>query len=340
MSPRPSTPVTARELLALTFGGLTLTALALLGFSYLGPLGAPDAAPWMDPVGRLRLLRLLAAAVTGAALGLGGAATQGLLRNPLAEPYVLGLSSGAGVGVRLAGALAAAGVLPAAAVAAGLPLIAFAGAAAAGVMVYAIAQRRGRLDPYSLLLSGVIVNVFNGALMMGLYLLVDPFQADTFARWSMGELPDAVRPDLLLAAGAATALGAVLLVRRAAALNALALGDDVARSSGLPVARLRIEVFSVVSMLAAAACALAGPVGFVGLIVPHLARMALGPDHRRLMLGSAAGGALLVMAADTACRVAGGWMGTGRLPAGLLTALLGGPFFVLLLRRRMNAEGD
>lgn len=311
MNPRPGRPVTARELVLWIVAGLGLVAAAALGLSYCGPLGGLAAAPWQDPVGRLRLVRLLAAAVTGAALGIGGAATQGLLRNPLAEPYILGLSSGAGVGVRLAGALAAAGILPAAVVATGLPGIAFLGAAATGLVVYAIARRGGRMDPYSLLLSGVIVNVFNGALMMGLYLLVDPFQADSFARWSMGELPDAVRGDLLAIAGVTVAVGAVLLVRRA---------------TSSPSARA----------LSAAACALAGPVGFVGLMVPHVIRMAAGPDHRRLMIGSAAGGAILLMAADTVCRVAGGWLGTGRLPAGLLTALLGGPFFVWLLRRRFR----
>lgn len=332
---RTRAPVSARGLWLTALGLAAATAAVFCLCTLAGPLPLdPDTAFWKSRIWNARAGRLLAAAVAGAGLAAAGAAIQGLLRNPLAEPYILGISSGAGVGVRLGLALG----LAAGAAHARLPLLAFAGAAAAAATVYGLARRRGQVHLYSLILSGVVVNLFNGALMMAIYLLADPFRIDEFARWAMGELPDAVDPRLLAVCVALVGTGWLAAMRRGAALNTLGLGDDVARSLGVAVPRVRAEVFAVASLMTAASVALAGPVGFVGLMVPHLCRLAGGPDLRRLVLASGFAGAILLMLAETSCRALGHALGAGRLPVGLLTALIGGPFFIALMRRRVSEE--
>ncbi len=321
-----------------------MTRLALLGAvavgtafwvsTRVGVLETTSGGWWGNPIWRLRALRAAAAAVVGGALGMAGAAIQGLLRNPLGEPYVLGVSSGAGVGVRVAmlvGTGAGWGAWR-------LPAFAFAGAALSAAAVAAAAWRSGRRDPWSLVLAGVMANVVNGAIIMALYLVAEPLRLDEFARWSMGELPEAVEPALLVICAALVAVGAAALLRAAAALNAAALGDDVAHSLGVDVAGLRRTVLCAGGAMTAAAVALAGPVGFVGLLVPHIGRRAVGPDQRRLLIWSAFAGAALLVAADAACRAAGRAWGIGRLPVGLLTALVGAPAFLLALSR--PPEGD
>ena len=288
---------------------------------------------------RARLLRLAAAAVVGAALGSSGTALQGLLRNPLAEPYILGISSGAGVGVLLGLALAHGAALP---TWASTPVLAVLGAAATCAVVYGIAQRHGRLDPLVLLLSGVIVNAFNGAIMLAIFLLVPPRTVTNFTVWAMGGISENIAitnlPFLALCAAAVLAGWAVLFAR-GQAFNALGLGDDVAGATGVAVGRLRIETFLVVALMTSAAVALAGPIGFVGLIVPHIGRMLVGPDHRRLAIVSGFGGAIFLMTADTLCRLGGWWLRIGEVPVGIVTALCGGPFFIYLLRGRFR-EGS
>ena len=279
------------------------------------------------------LYRLLAAAVVGAGLASGGAALQGLLRNPLAEPYILGISSGAGVGVL--GGLAV-GAWLAVPTWASTPVLAFVGAMATCGAVYAVAQRRGRLDPYSLILSGVIVNTLNGAIMLTIYLYVDPHRIADFAHWAMGRLPDSVDGVLLIVCGACVAGGWGVLLLHGAAFNVLALGDAVAGSSGVSVHRLRLVTFVAVGLMTAAAVALAGPIGFLGLIVPHICRMVLGADHRIGLAASAVVGAAALMGAEMLCRTAGPLIGVSLIPVGILTALTGGPFFIYLLRRRFR----
>ncbi|MFB3893791.1 MAG: FecCD family ABC transporter permease [Phycisphaerae bacterium] len=289
-----------------------------------------------DGVWQSRALRVLAAAVAGAALGTAGMALQGLLRNPLAEPYVLGISSGAGVGV-LVGPLVAA--------AAGLgqwattPVLALGGALATCLAVYSIAQRHGRLDPYVLLLSGVIISVFNSALMMGILLFCGQNQRLGFISWGMGRIPDSPDGLMLVLCGACVVAGWLVLLLRGAAFNTLGLGDDVASSSGVRVHWLRTETFVVVGLVTAAAVGIAGPIGFLGLIVPHICRMIFGADHRRLAVVSGFAGAVLLMIADTLGRTCGGWFNVGDIPVGVITAMAGGPFFIYLLRRRFKEMG-
>ena len=299
-----------------------VTLMVGLACSLFGQHGL-DGRTWM-----YRAFRLMAVAVVGAGLAAGGTALQGLLRNPLAEPYILGISSGAGVGVL-------AGKVLIGSLALSTPILALAGALVTCGVVYGIAQRRGRLHPFVLLLSGVIVNVFNGAIMFTLLLLADRDVMLDFVYWSMGQVPEEAyfRYGLLGFCACFVAGGWAILLLRSAAMNTMSLGDEVARSSGVPVHWLRIETFIVVGLMTAAAVCLAGPIGFVGLIVPHICRLILGPDHRRLVVFSAFGGAMFLMIASTFCNTAGPALGVGKIPIGVVTALAGGPFFIWLLRR-------
>jgi len=232
---------------------------------------------------------------------------QALLRNPLAEPYILGVSGGAGLAYILAG-LSVSAVLP--------PVAAFAGALATVGIVYAIARRRGRLEPYTLLLAGVILNAFYAAAIMLVTAVVRPEQRGEIAVWMMGNI-GAFGPQWpLIGVVAALAAGAgVLFAFLAKGFNLVAVGEDTAGALGVRVHRLRLVTFVAASLVTGASVALAGPIGFVGLICPHVLRMLLGPDHRRL-----------VPAAEGA---------TNRsVPIGVLTAMCGGPFFIYLLRTR------
>ncbi|MFP4052817.1 MAG: FecCD family ABC transporter permease [Phycisphaerae bacterium] len=315
-----------------------LTLAVALACSLVGPypvLGA-EGSLWTNQIWQTRLVRLAAAAVVGAALAVGGVALQGLLRNPLAEPYILGISSGAGVGVLLGMALAGWYNLPEYL---STPVLAFVGAVVTCGVVYLIAQRRGRLDPYTLILSGVIVNAFNGAIMLTIHLYVDPFRIAEFVRWGMGDVPDSLSLNRLGVGGGFVLLASGLLLLRAYALNTLGLGDDVAASAGVSVQRLRVEAFVLVGLMTAAAVSLAGPVGFVGLIVPHICRLLLGPDHRLLTVAGAFVGAMFLMAAHALCQVAGPWIGAASVPIGIVTSLCGGPFFIYLLRKRGAEAG-
>jgi iron complex transport system permease protein len=313
-----------------------LAVLAALGLLVAGGCSLIGVAPLGWTVWTMRLERLVAAATAGGALAAAGLALQALLRNPLAEPYILGVSTGAGVGVLvggvLAGALGLAGWVS-------TPILALVGAAATCAAVYAIAQRHGHVDPFVLLLSGVIINVFNGALMLAVLLVANPNDIIHFVGWGMGQIRDTTDGRLLAVCAAVTVAGWALLAVRGARFNALGLGDDVAASTGVHVKRLRAETFAVAAAITAGAVALAGPVGFVGLIVPHVCRLLLGPDHRRLAVWCGGVGAIFLMLADTLCRTAGEWVGVGQVPVGMVTALVGGPFFIVLLRRHAR-EGQ
>lgn len=332
MSGSPEVREASLRGLAWMGGSMLLGLLVVMGAcSLVGQYGF--AWPWDLPaVWRLRMMRITAAAVVGAGLAVGGCSLQSLLRNGLASPYVLGISTGSGVGVLLGMTWFSHALW------AGAPLMATAGALAAMATVYLIAQRRGLLDVYSLLLAGVIVNAFNSAVMLFIYLYANPYVISEYIAWATGQFPDSPDPALLASCSALTLLGWAYLVSRGHAFNVQSLGDDVALSSGVNVHVLRVATFAVASLMTAAAVSMAGPVGFVGLIVPHICRMLLGSDHRRLLLASGFVGAALIVAVDTFCRSTPLWFGL-ELPVGVLTALGGAPFFVWLLRRqRMGGE--
>ncbi|KAB2922114.1 MAG: iron ABC transporter permease [Bacteroidetes bacterium] len=266
----------------------------------------------------VRLPRILLAFITGAILSSSGAAMQAVFRNPLVDPYVLGLSSGAAFGAALA---AATGFSP-------MLLPAFLFGAGATALSAAAASKRGRISVVSLILAGIVVNgIFTAALTVVQY-MSDPFTLQTIVQWTMGGFQTAGWEKTALAAGPAAAGAGVLLLYRWR-LNVLAMGDDEARSSGLHPVREKLIILSAAGLACAAGVAVAGIIGFYGLIVPHLLRMTAGPDHRRLVpLSMTAGGSFLVLI-DTLSRT----LMPYELPIGVFTMLLGAPLFLLLIRR-------
>ncbi|NNF43160.1 MAG: iron ABC transporter permease [Phycisphaerales bacterium] len=287
---------------------------------------------WGWPAGeiaRLRLTSVAVATLVGAALGISGLLLQALLRNPLASPFVLGVSGGAALGVMTAISLEHAWGLAWARSGADAPA-ALVGALAALVIVYGLGQRRGWLDPVSLILIGVVVSAICGALIMFLQHLAPFGLRGDLVTWMMGIVPQGVSGMALAGSGIVVGLGAAGALGLGHAMDAATLGDDEARTVGLAVTRVRALLFVIAGVLASIAVALAGPIGFVGLIAPHAARLGMGPRHGRLVVGSAAAGAALLIGADLAAQVTS--VGGGRMPVGVFTALLGGPTFIWLLR--------
>lgn len=277
----------------------------------------------------LRLPRAFEAALVGAALSVSGAVFQALLRNPLADPYVLGVSGGAAAGAVLAvvlgWALAAAWAVP---------LAAFAGAVAAVALVFRIALAVGpALDARVLLLSGVVVGAFFNAAVLLLLTVADLESYRSAMFWLMGSLAGATaREATLLALYFVPAMAVIVWLARA--LNLLALGEEPAAYLGAHVGRVKLVGFGVASLLAASGVAAAGVIGFVGLVVPHVVRMVWGADHEFLLPASALLGAAFLVLVDTGARTLGA---PAELPIGVVTALLGVPFFVYVLRRRGQA---
>lgn len=286
---------------------------------------APDATIFMQ----VRLPRVLLALLVGAALAVSGSALQPTLRNPLASPDIIGVSGGA--------ALAAVLSLAAGGDAAGpvMPLIAFGGAAASTALVYRLSLVRGRLEPVTQVLVGVIFNTFAASLILLVSAVVDLSRSHSIVFWLMGGI--AVYPYPVLAVAAAlVAVGAVVLVRDAPSLNLLALGDETAEHLGVDLAVVRRRVFAASALLAGAVVSLTGVITFVGLIVPHVLRRLLGGDNRLLLPASILAGAAFLCACDALAR----WViAPAEVPVGAITAIAGGPFFVYLLRRRREEEG-
>lgn len=275
----------------------------------------------------LRLPRALLGALIGAALALAGTTFQALLRNPLAEPYVLGVAGGAALG-----AVAVIGTGWAHAAPWALPLGAMAGAFAAVALVLRVARVGGRgLDVRALLLAGVVVGVFCNACLLLLLSLQrgEAFREAVF--WMMGSLAGAGWASVGWMALAIAPVGA-LLAALARAFDLLAVGEDSARHLGVRVGRVRLAAYLAASVLTAAAVAVAGAIGFVGLLVPHAARLLWGGGHRRLLPASALLGAAFLPLADTLARTI---VAPAELPLGVITAFVGVPFFVVVMRRQM-----
>lgn len=273
----------------------------------------------------LRLPRVLLAALVGMCLAGAGTLYQALFRNPLADPYILGVSSGAGLGATFA--LIAAGTTGIAAYV-GVPVAAFAGALAAISLVVGVSARRGRVDMLSLLLAGVAVSYTLAALTS----FVMVFSRQTMQQvvfWMMGGLQAATWAYVGVV-GAMLAAGLVVPMLFARELNVLLLGDERAAHLGVDVERFKLVVLAAASLLVAAAVSVSGLIGFVGLMTPHMARLVLGPDHRRLLPASVLAGGIVLVLADLVARVV---LAPVELPVGIVTAVLGGPFFVWLLLR-------
>ncbi len=288
------------------------------------------SVPPPDPVGdaiiwEVRLPRILAAGLVGALLALAGVALQGLLMNPLADPYTVGASAGAAVGA------AAAEVAGVAALAAGLAGVAaaFAAALASAGLVYSLARVGGRVSVHTVLLAGVVVGTLLWSLIPLLMVLAgrgDDLQRIYF--YLIGSLQGADWTRVwLLVPFAALTVG--ILVRYRRELNIITLGEETAYHLGVPVEAFKRGVLGIGALSTAAAVSVAGIIGFVGLVVPHIARRAVGPDHRRLLPVAALLGASLLTASDTIVRV---WL--NEMPVGVVTAIVGAPLFCVLLRRR------
>lgn len=279
----------------------------------------------------LRVPRVVLAALVGAALALSGSTFQALLRNPLADPYVLGVSGGSAVGAVLVLVLGIGGGALWA-----LPLGAFLGALVAIVVVLqvALASARGRLDARVLILSGVIVAAFFNAVILLFLSIADDQSFRSAIFWMMGNLSGATWGANALLLGHLVVLGTILL-SSARSLNLLARGENVAFHLGVPVQRAKRVAYLATSLLVAATVAVSGVIGFVGLIVPHGIRLAWGGDHRMLLPASILGGAAFLILTDTLARVV---IAPGELPTGVVTALVGVPLFVVLLVRQGRGE--
>ncbi|GAA1700451.1 FecCD family ABC transporter permease [Streptomyces yatensis] len=288
--------------------------------------GTNDLIVW-----QLRLPRALLAALVGAGLGLVGTAMQALVRNPLADPYFLGVSNGASLGAvaAIVLSLGTGGVLGL-----GLSGAAFAGALATFALVWAVARRGGGFAPLRLVLAGVAIGQFLSGFTSYLVLQAgDEQQTHSVLFWLMGSLSGATWP-LLAAPAVAVPVVLLLLQARARGLNALLMGDETAAGLGIDVVRLRRELFAVTSLLTGVLVAVSGAIAFVALMVPHVCRLVVGGDHRRLLPVSALFGALLLVVVDIVCRTA---MDTQELPVGVVTSLIGAPALLYLLDRRLGS---
>lgn len=313
-------------------------AAACLAVGSTGRIAWPaDAA-----IFRERLDIVLLASLVGAALAAAGVVYQAVLRNPLADPYLLGVSTGATLFAYLWQFPAATTLLAflGGQQYLGQQVFAFAGAIVSVAIVFAVAGRSGRLDPVTLLLVGVIVNAVNGAIFLLLNAMVkDPASPGGPLTLLVGGLQQTLPPGHKLAAAIAIAVGWTLLLYIGGSLHALGLSDGEAESLGVRVNRLRWTALIVASLVTAAAVSVSGPIGFVGLVCPHLVRLFAGNDPRKMLPLATALGAGLLAVADAATRVLlrPGAAGTA-LPVGVLTGLVGGPFFlVLLLRTRKQS---
>ncbi|WP_328869583.1 iron ABC transporter permease [Streptomyces sp. NBC_00287] len=333
-----------RAVLLLALSGAALLALCGLSMAF-GALSVPLDQVWHTLLGdapnsridnviwSVRLPRTALGLATGAALGLSGALMQALTRNPLADPGILGVSAGAAFAVVLSvGVLGIGSVY-------GYIWFAFAGAFAASVLVYLLGGLgRSGTTPVKLALAGVAVTSLLFSLTSAIA-LTDPDALNRYRFWSAGSLANQ-NEEVLLRVLPFLAVGAVLALAAAPALNRLALGDDVARSLGLRLGLVRVQGVVAVTLLTGGAVAVIGPVVFVGLVVPHIARIlaglvGIGPDHRWLLPLSAVLAPCLLLAADIAGRLIARPV---EIQAGILVAFLGGPFFIALVRRRRLAE--
>lgn len=305
-------------LAALAVGGVHLP----LGEVWAGLKGTSPGDQAAIIVREIRLPRVLLAALVGAALAVSGTVLQALLRNPLADPYVLGISSGAALGAIVAfwmgGRLAEAS-----------PFMAFGGAALTTAWVYLLGRRGGRLASYTLVLAGVITASFLSAVILFVLTLLSTRDVRGTAYWLMGDL--SVTPDAhFRVLVPVVVLGIAALYVFSKDLNVVLLGEEEAARLGVNVARVETAVFLLASLLTGIAVSVSGAIGYLGLLVPHLGRMLVGNDHRTLLPTAALGGAIFLILSDMLARTV---VAPAELPVGAVTAVAGAPVFIYLLRR-------
>jgi iron complex transport system permease protein len=282
-------------------------------------------------VQRMNLPRVIIAICVGAGLGIAGAVMQALFRNPMASPYILGLSSGASLGAAI-GLTFTVSWLPALIM---IPLLAFVTCMGTLFLVYSISQVGGRVPTETLLLSGIAVGSLLSALVSLLtYIAGDQMQGIVY--WTMGNLTNATWNNIMIVAPLIAA-GCIIMVSCSRDLNAMMLGDAHAQDLGVEVKKVRLQLLVASALVTAAAVAFVGVIGFVGLVVPHILRIIMGPDNRALLPASLIGGAAFLMMCDYISRVIA--PNIGILPIGIVTSLIGAPYFIYLLRRRHDQVG-
>lgn len=316
-------------LAALSWGSVPISwsAMPLLFWQWISgaPLSPPAMVLW-----EIRLPRILLAGLIGGVLAVVGASLQALLRNALADPYVLGVSSGAALGAVVGGlvghSLHEASLM--------LFLWAFAGSLLTLIVLYRISSVHGLLPVQTLLLAGVVINAIFSALVLFAVAMVEPSRLFGLLSWLMGSIGSAdYRIVGLLFVY--SLVGLLLLFGKAEQLNLLTLGDESAKSLGVEPERLKRRVFVITALLTGAVVSLSGMIGFIGMMVPHALRLLIGPDHRLLLPAAAVVGAAFLILADLLAR---SLLAPTELPVGVITALLGGPFFLYLLwQRRQGA---
>ncbi|HOG18472.1 MAG TPA: iron ABC transporter permease [Syntrophales bacterium] len=313
-------------IVSLLSGAVSIPFADALRGIFLGwmPGESPLTAAQRDIVFSIRLPRALFAGIVGASLAVAGAVFQALLRNPLADPYVLGVSGGSAVGAML-GIVAGAASLSV-----GVPLFAFAGGVLTILPLVGIARKGSDLRSETLLLSGVIVNAFLSAVILFLLSVASRAELRNAMFWLMGDLSAAGLREAA-AGGLVFAAGFVVLYADARPLNLVAMGEETARQLGVELEGLKLRMLLAASLVTAAAVSVSGIIGFVGLMVPHMMRLVFGADHRLHLPACALFGASFLAAADTLARTA---VAPSELPVGVVTALCGAPYFIYLLRRR------
>jgi len=294
--------------------------------AFSGPGQKPGENIDYEILVRVRFPRVILAALVGAALACSGVVLQAILRNPLADPYILGISSGAGLGVIIAILSGISwnfwGGSP-------IGIFAFAGALITVCLVWWIGYYAGRSQVTSLLLAGVVINAFFSAVIMFLTSIAKSEQLRSTIYWLMGNITEKDSAVLLVSAACILA-GIIGLFSICHRLNILTLGEYEAKGLGIDTAKTKVVAFSFAAFITAVAVSLSGLIGFVGLIVPHGVRLVIGPDHRQLLPLSAIIGSIFLVTADTLARTV---FGQEQLPVGVITAIAGGPFFLILLAK-------
>jgi len=315
----------ATILLALLFGAVRVdTSLSSLARQFSALLCSEPLSKDGAILLRVRLPRALLAALVGGGLALAGASFQALIRNPLADPYILGVSGGAAFAAIIGMIIAASYSF------APVPVFAFAGALAAIFLVLAVARTRGRLPVITLLLAGVVVNAFFSALVMFLLSVASSRHLPSAIYWMMGQISSKNYSTIgMVAVYYFPAVLALFGLSRD--FNLFALGEEPAQQLGVNVERSKLLAFVAASLITAVAVSVSGLIGFVGLMVPHIIRLIFGPDHRLLLPASFLFGAAFLTICDLAARMV---IAPAELPVGVITAILGGPFFIWLLGRR------
>lgn len=314
--------ISSSKMLAVLVGSLLLSLLLAiwLGSEKLSFFELTDAQASI--LFDIRLPRVLLGACVGASLAVAGASLQSLLRNPLAEPYLLGVSNGAALGTMLAFVFFANFEFA-------RPICAIAGSSLATIAVYKMAQSRAGMNVERLILSGVIVTTFLSSIIVLLTSLLDAAKLRSFTFWLLGDLSQATTNGFYLTS-VVVIVGTIVLSSQARALNLMMIGERDAFDFGVEIGKVRLIVFATASALVGISVAASGSVGYVGLIVPHLIRLMIGSDNRMVVPFSAVAGAIFVVLADTIARVA---IAPRELPVGAITALIGAPMFIYLLRK-------